>query len=80
MLAAEAAYGPADLELTTTDRDGYKGFNGGLKVYIGRNCVNNPTKEGFLPIRPDYKLQLVNYTNCDFLSKFGFESKKGLYL
>ena len=53
--AAQAVMGPAELELTTTDRDGYKGFSSGLKVYIGRNCVNNPSK-GFIC---DFKYQMT---------------------
>jgi len=53
--AAQAVMGPAELELTTTDRDGYKGFSGGLKVYIARNCVNNPSK-GFIC---DFKFQMT---------------------
>lgn len=52
-LAAEAVVGPAQLELTTTDRDGYKGFSGGLKIFTARNCVNNPSK-GFIC---DFKYQ-----------------------
>jgi len=52
-LAADALVGTAQLELTTTDRDGYKGFSGGIKVFTGRNCVNNPSK-GFIC---DFKYQ-----------------------
>ena len=52
---SEALLGPARLELTTADTSGYTGFNGQLKVYIGRNCVTNPTR-GYIC---DFKYQMT---------------------
>ena len=52
---SEAILGPARLELETSNTSGYTGFNGNLKVYIGRNCVTNPTK-GYIC---DFKYQMA---------------------
>ena len=52
---SEALLGPARLELETSNTSGYTGFNGALKIYIGRNCVSNPSK-GYIC---DYKYQMA---------------------
>jgi len=52
---SEALLGPARLELETSNTSGYTGFNGALKVYIGRNCVSNPSK-GYIC---DFKYQMA---------------------
>ena len=52
---SEALLGPARLELETSNTSGYTGFNGALKIYIGRNCVTNPTK-GYIC---DFKYQMA---------------------
>ena len=38
------AYGIGILELETASYSNYSGFNGKLSVFIGRNCVINPTR------------------------------------
>ena len=42
--AQSDAYGIGILELETASYSNYSGFNGKLSVFIGRNCVINPTR------------------------------------
>jgi len=51
---ADAATGYADLEMTTYGSSSYNGFNGVLNVYLGKNCMTNPTR-GYIC---DYKHQV----------------------
>ena len=43
-VAQSDAYGIGILELQTASYSNYSGFTGKLSVFIGRNCVINPTR------------------------------------